>query len=346
MSKHRLKIFGLALVCLLFTAVLLQTAGPRADADLRQPQSAEALEVQAITVVPRLAAFGQAKPSRVWAAVAQSDGLLVWISPKIESGELVEKDEALFHLAESGPENGQSGTVNIVKAPFKGKAAALELEIGQNVASGKTVLTVESLDQAVITIGLSGEKLAMLTTSNSDKPQTAAEIRESLSQAWVEVAPKGAEERLPARLSSRSVSVNPGTGLVEASLVVDNLSSPEDLHQVFISGPPRVGQVVIPRSAIHDGEVFVADQKQRLKRRPVIVKYTLDNYAVIGQGLAPGETLIIGDVSSLRPGGQLDLRLDREFYRTAQSVLGPAKSSRPAGNQDLSPWITVDELAG
>ena len=338
MGKHSLKIFGLALLCLFVTALLLQPGGLTADADRGEPQTAEALEVQAITVVPRLAAYGQARPSRVWAAVAQADSRLAWVSPKIMAGEQVEKGEELLHLVEYklAPDSAQATPqTNIIRAPFKGLATAAEIKAGHEIASGKTILTLDSLDQAEITIGLNSEKLAMLANvEKSDGVVVTTEIRDSLSQAWVEVAAEGGSERQPARLSSRPVSVNPGTGLVEASLLVDNLSAPGALHQVFISGQPRAGQVVIPRNAIHDGEVLVVDGKQRLKKRQVTVRYTLDNYAVIGRGLEPGETLIIGDVGSLKPGGRLDLRLDDNFYLAAQNVLGPGAPLRPAANPD------------
>lgn len=349
MNKHSLNIVGLALLCFFIAGLLLRLAGLTPSGDKGPAQTTEALEVQAITVVPRLAAYGQAQPSRVWAAVAQADGRLTWVSPKITTGEQVEKGEELLHLLEYGADavsEAKASPTTVIRAPFKGLATSAGLKAGEEIAAGKTMLTLDSLDHVEITIGLSSEKLAMLANVEKDDEGVTDEVRGSLAQAWMEVAREDGSERQPARLSARSVSLNPGTGLVEASLLVDNLSSPGALHQVFISGQPKSGQVVIPRNAIHSGEVFVADEKQRLKKRQVSVKYTLDNYAVICRGLEPGETLIIGDVNSLRPGGRLDLRLDDNFYLAARNVLGPGERSRPAVSPDKSSANSAGKLVG
>lgn len=349
MNKHSLNILGLALLYLVIAVLFIRPAGLTSSDDKGVVQTTEALEVQAITVVPRLAAYGQAQPSRVWAAVAQADGRLTWVSPKIMAGEQVEKGEELLRLLEYKADSvsaGEASQTNVIRAPFKGLATSAGLEAGEEITAGKTMLTLDSLDQVEITIGLNSEKLAMLTNAEKNDEAVTDEVRGSLAQSWMEVAAEDGSERQPARLSSRPVSLNPGTGLVEASLLVDNLSSPGALHQVFISGQPKAGQVVIPRTAIHSGEVFVADEKRRLKKRQVSVKYTLDNYAVICRGLEPGETLIIGDVNSLRPGGRLDLRLDDNFYLAARSVLGPGERSRPAINPDKSSFNSAGKLVG
>lgn len=342
MGRQTLNIFGLALFGLMLTVLFIRPDspedGPREGK--ANVQTAEALEVQAITVVPRMAAYGQARPSKAWAAAAPQDGRLIWISPKVVGGEVVEKGDELLHLIEDGSVAADQTDLpqpTIIRAPFRGLAVVDGLEVGQVVAAGKTMLTLDSADKAEITIGLNSEKLAMLT-NDPERPDEdlASEVKNNLSQAWVEVAAEGDTRRLPARLGSKPVAVNPGTGLVEASLVVDNPASPGALHQVFISGPPRASQVVIPRQAVHDGEVFVLDGRKRLKKRPVQVKYTLDNYVVVGQGLRPGETLITGDVSALKPGSLLEVRLDDQFYLTAENELGrkPGEGAANAPAED------------
>lgn len=339
MGRHTLKIFGL-IICLLVTGLFLRPGRPEARYVKNELQNAEALQVQAITVVPRLAAFGQAKSSRVWAAVAQADSRLIWISPKLISGQSVEKGEDLLHLADESQipaSQAKDAEINIIRAPFNGLITASGLEIGQKTASGITLFTVDATDKAEITIGLNSEKLAMLTDAAPDKPEgnLTSELQSSLSQAWMEVAAAGDNTRLPARLGSRPVSVNPG-GLVEASLIVDQPLSPGTMHQVFISGPPKAAQVVIPRQAVHEGGVFVVDGKMRLKKRPVTVKYSLDNYAVIGQGLVPGEILVIGDVAALKTGELTNVRLNDQFYPAAKSDLGSAGQNNRRSNGKLA----------
>lgn len=67
--------------------------------------------------------------------------------------------------------------------------------------------------------------------------------------------------------------------------------------RIEFQAPVRPGTVVVPRSALHDGEVFVVDGQRRLAGKRVVVDYLQDDVAVIGSGLSGGETIVVSDPS-------------------------------------------------
>lgn len=54
--------------------------------------------------------------------------------------------------------------------------------------------------------------------------------------------------------------------------------------------------IVIPRKAIHQGRVYVANTQQQLEIRPIDIKQTQGNLAVIDSGLIVGEHIILTDL--------------------------------------------------
>ena len=54
--------------------------------------------------------------------------------------------------------------------------------------------------------------------------------------------------------------------------------------------------LVIPRRAIHEGRVYLADADDRLEIRPVDIKLIQGELAIIGGGLEPGERVIVTDL--------------------------------------------------
>ena len=59
---------------------------------------------------------------------------------------------------------------------------------------------------------------------------------------------------------------------------------------------PIKDRIVIPRSAIREGHVYIADSENRLRMRKVDVLVEQEAVAVIEKGLAAGEKLVVSDV--------------------------------------------------
>lgn len=65
--------------------------------------------------------------------------------------------------------------------------------------------------------------------------------------------------------------------------------------QVVLRGKSLTPRIVIPRSAVRNGMVYVADPNRRLRRQAVEVLFTQGSYSVIASGIAPGEQIVVSD---------------------------------------------------
>ena len=67
--------------------------------------------------------------------------------------------------------------------------------------------------------------------------------------------------------------------------------------RITLTGEPRTSQVVVPRSTIYDGGVYVLDADSRLRRRDIAVQFVQGSFAVISSGLKGGESLVVSDLT-------------------------------------------------
>jgi len=79
--------------------------------------------------------------------------------------------------------------------------------------------------------------------------------------------------------------------------------------QVVLSAKPVAG-IVIPRSALRDGQVLIAGDDNRLSLQPVTALLTQDTIALIAEGLEPGQRVIVSDLSPVMPGMLLQVTQD------------------------------------
>ena len=62
-----------------------------------------------------------------------------------------------------------------------------------------------------------------------------------------------------------------------------------------LRGDVRKAQIIIPRSALHNGHVYVVGTDSRLGRRKVEVAFAQSSFLCLKNGLEEGETLIVSD---------------------------------------------------
>lgn len=80
--------------------------------------------------------------------------------------------------------------------------------------------------------------------------------------------------------------------------------------EVVMRGRPRKGLVVVPRSALHSGHVYVVGEDKRLRTRPVTIAFVQAGFAVVSAGLAGGESIVLSDVYPAVSGMLLDPEAD------------------------------------
>ena len=83
--------------------------------------------------------------------------------------------------------------------------------------------------------------------------------------------------------------------------------------EVELRGSVHKGRVVIPRSTLHDGHVYVLDSDKRLHRRHVEIDFAQANFVALQSGLDIGDTLVVSDPTPAIEGMLVDPVHDTEL---------------------------------
>lgn len=124
------------------TVLLLSRSSPEKRPFVEPAQRVAGITVKAMTVVPRITAYGDVKPDRTWTAVAQVPGQVVWKSPKLNDGEFVGEGEELLRL------DKREFVLALSKAKAdtdKIRARLVELETNQTNIGGQLELLREAV---------------------------------------------------------------------------------------------------------------------------------------------------------------------------------------------------------
>jgi multidrug efflux pump subunit AcrA (membrane-fusion protein) len=109
-----------------------------------------------------------------------------------------------------------------------------------------------------------------------------------------------------ARIDRLKESVAPGTREIQVMAVVDRPYAeaipgkrpplmPGMFCHVALTAPPRPGQVVLPRTAVHDSAVYLVGPDNRLVKKPVTVGFAQSEFVIIESGLSGEERGVVSD---------------------------------------------------
>jgi RND family efflux transporter MFP subunit len=205
-----------------------------------------------------------------------------------------------------------------IVAPFNCRITETSAEIGQYVQQGSTIASADGTNRAEITAQLPLESMQKLIAEVDNEPITAtAETMDRIQMdkirdrfgLKVKVRLVNAHEKAvwDADFTRTDATLDAQTRTLGVIIAVDDPygliiigQRPPLVRNMFceveVSGRPIAAQIVIPRAALHDGRVYVVDEESRLRRRPVDVAFTQSDFAVIREGLAAGEQVVVSDV--------------------------------------------------
>lgn len=211
-------------------------------------------------------------------------------------------------------------------APFDLLLHHIGVDLHQQVNRGQSLFTADSIATAEATIQVPVSDLFQLLAivrhgSASSPPDDALPGMKNLSNtgllsAAVSLAGNSAM-RWQARITRIASGLDPATRTVQVVLSVDqpyrNANLPEQLPLVrdmyvrgTLSALTRDPVFVVPAAAVHQGMVYLADAENRLERRPVQVAWSQRDLAVIGNGLKPGDRVILDQLVPAIDGMPLD----------------------------------------
>jgi membrane fusion protein, multidrug efflux system len=110
--------------------------------------------------------------------------------------------------------------------------------------------------------------------------------------------------------------------------------------RVELKGEVRANRIVIPRSAVHDGSVYVLDSENRLRRRPVEIEFSQGAFSVVSSGLDGDELLVVSDPTPAIDGMLINSVEDTsllndvvaEATSATETILVPDGAKGPAGD--------------
>lgn len=200
-----------------------------------------------------------------------------------------------------------------IATPFGGRVADVNVEDGQFVAAGQVLATIDGVDLAEVAAQFPINRIRPLLDPKSVAaidltPDTIGSVFEGLRLgAVVRLRAGDFVVEWEARFTRIREAVDPRTRTIGVVVAVENSyrqARPGERPpltknmyvEVELRGPVQPDKVVVPRSALHDGMIYVLGPEDRLERRPVRVGFRQSEFAVISEGLEAGERIVVGDL--------------------------------------------------
>jgi len=201
----------------------------------------------------------------------------------------------------------------VIATPFDGRVAAVNVEERQFAAAGQVLAILDGVDQAEVAAQIPLDRVRQLVAGSSVKITDPSP--ENLGQAFaqlgltaiVRLTAGDFKASWPARVARLRESVDPGTRTIGLVVAVDEPyrlvevgRRPPLTKNMFVEvelhGQPIPDRLVVPRAALHEEMVYVVGDDNRLERRKVTIGARQSDFAVVDEGLAAGETIVVTDL--------------------------------------------------
>jgi RND family efflux transporter MFP subunit len=226
----------------------------------------------------------------------------------------------------------------VIRAPFDLRVANLAVETDQYVTAGKNLFQGDEVNRVEIEAQVAMSALRRLFLG---RPEIKVDITR-LSEQLPELVGLDPLVRLDlgnhiaewqAEFVRFDDTVDPETRTMGVVVAVDR---PFDkikpgyrpplwkgmFVQVVLRGKSQLPRLVVPRAAVRNDAVYLADEEDRLRRRPVEVLFSQGQYSVITAGLEQGERVVVSDLVPAVEGMLLQVREDAKLSGSLQSLGG------------------------
>ncbi|MGC2856921.1 efflux RND transporter periplasmic adaptor subunit [Novispirillum sp. DQ9] len=201
----------------------------------------------------------------------------------------------------------------VIAAPFDIRVRELAVEVDQYAARGQVLARADGIKVAEVAAQVPLDRLWTLLPPGADAPPDMSKMAEILGiDPVVRLTAGDLTVDWPARVARVAETVDPRTRTVGVIVAVDDPYTqarpgerPPLTRSMFVEvelrGRPRAGSLVIPREALRrtpGGQpvVWVLDAQDRLRTRPVDVAFRQDGLAVLRDGVAEGERVVLSDL--------------------------------------------------
>jgi RND family efflux transporter MFP subunit len=199
-----------------------------------------------------------------------------------------------------------------IRAPFNLRVANLQVERDQYVTKGQRLFEGDSVDRVEVVAQVSMSALRRLFIGHPDQAPDIEHLGEKLPE-FVGLRPLirldlgNHTAEWEAEFLRFSDNVDPETRTMGVVVAVDKPFekikpgyrpplSKGMFVQVVLRGKTQPDRVVVPRSAVRGGAIYIADADNRLRRRAVRVLFHQRRLSVISEGVRPGERVVVSDL--------------------------------------------------
>lgn len=218
-----------------------------------------------------------------------------------------------------------------ISVPFDCRITEVKVEQAQFVQKGQVIALADGTKSSEITAQIPMDKMMSLMKSVDQPPAFSdmdmAKLREIIGiEAIVRLKSGDVSVEWDATLARMDATIDPQTRTVGVIVAVSDSyqkmvfgKRPPLVRNMFceveLRGRPISGTLVIPRSALHEDHVYVADSENRLKRKEVVLDFSQSNFYAIREGLSSGEQLIVSDLIPAIEGMLLEPRADEALEK-------------------------------
>lgn len=210
-----------------------------------------------------------------------------------------------------------------ITAPFRGRVASMNAEVGQFVGAGDSLLSLDSTAAAEVTAEIQPSSFGPVVFSSFessfsqggsfDTSQFIATLQKLGVSARVQLSSSENFAAWDAEIVRLRGTMDAETGTMGVVVrIADPLVSTPGLRRpplhtgsfvrVVFSSSPRADSIAVPRHAIHVTDqgkpfVYLADSAQRLVQREVVPGQVVGSEVIVRSGLEGNETLVLGQPS-------------------------------------------------
>jgi hypothetical protein len=214
----------------------------------------------------------------------------------------------------------------VIRAPFACRVGPVHIEEDSVVQKGQEIFSADSIATSEVTGQFVTSRLSQVFAARDTPIDPSGDMAEVLKQLGLSAVVRlhSGKRQIEWKAEVTRVegvdSQTRTTGIVVAvkgtyAMIRPGTRPPlvRGMYvEVFLSGPARPGLVIVPRSAIHSGHVYLVDSENRLERRAIKVEFVQSSFAAIASGLNGGEQVVLSDVYPAVAGMLLDPEIDED----------------------------------
>lgn len=224
----------------------------------------------------------------------------------------------------------------LMVAPFDVRITDVNIGEAQYANKGQRLFTADGVDvaevEAQFPIGILRPLINAATANNVESQEgvlaLTAIVRLHTATHMVE---------WHARVDRASGAIDPQTQSLGVVVAIDKPAEqatpgkrPPLLRNTFVEvelvAPALTNQVIVPLSAIHQGQIYMVDDESRLVIRKIQIVFSQNGFAVIKGAVGPGDQILTSDLPSAIEGMLLSPQDDKKAKR---SMVNQATGQEP-----------------